>query len=70
MTPAKSYKTTMGGILAAVGLIATAGAGWAETGFDATSTGPLVAAVGAIVLAIFARDKDVSSEGTKIEKKK
>lgn len=71
----KSTKTTVAGLLAGIGLLASVlsklfaegGPGFAGI-LDATYLTEIVAALGALGLGWFARDDDVTSEGTKAPK--
>lgn len=68
----KSRKTTIAGILVALGLcfgfLSRILDGDPTTVVSSTEWGTLVAAVGALLTGFFARDDNVSSEGTKAEK--
>jgi hypothetical protein len=73
----RSFKTTTGGVLAAVGILATVATRFCEgEGLTAGDTANVIEAIGWILAALgigtvgaAARDDDVSSEGTVAPKK-
>jgi hypothetical protein len=72
----KSTKTTAAGVLGGLGMLGSvlatvlsAGGGGLAALFTPGPLGQLVAGVGAILLGLFARDDDVTSEGTRAPKK-
>lgn len=70
----KSTKTTLAGIIACLGLLFTASNPWfdgnPETVPNVEELGVAVAALGAILTGVFARDDDVSSAGGVASKNK
>lgn len=68
MTRARSYKTTLAGLLAGAATIAHELAVAADRGdFDGKSVAGIVSGVFLIALGVFARDWNVSSEGAVVK---
>jgi hypothetical protein len=61
-------KTTIMGVLAALGLIATAISDALQDGWSAEDFTMIAAAVGIALQGVFSRDDNVTSEGTKVER--
>jgi cyanate permease len=56
MSVRENYKTTLGGILAAVGLAAFGVSVMVEDGFNAEVFGALVSSLGSLLYGLFAQD--------------
>lgn len=68
MAPAKSTKTTLGGLAAGLGMIGSAVSQIIENGWSEGAIMLILSGLGMAVAGFFARDDDVSSEGKKVKK--
>jgi hypothetical protein len=72
----RSRKTTLAGVLAGLGLLLNIGARFVEdptaalATLDTETVGTIVAAFGAILTGVYARDDNVTSEGTPAENRR
>ena len=65
---ARSHKTTLAGLAAALGILGYALESILADGWQVSDIGLVLTALGAAVFGFVARDDDVSSEGLRIKK--